>query len=69
MPSVPALIADCASIETRSVPIQGVVDEAYTYKTEVPVYGYKKFYRDRTRSELLRLQLNIHGVHIITLAY
>jgi len=42
--------ADCASIETRSVPIQGVVDEAYTYKTEVPVYGYKKFYRDRTRT-------------------
>lgn len=42
--------ADCSQIETRNVPIQAVVSEAYTYKTEVPVYGYKKYYRDRTRT-------------------
>ena len=42
--------ADCAKIEERSVTIEGVVNEAYTYKTEEDVYGYKKYYRDRTRT-------------------
>lgn len=42
--------ATCTSIRNVSVPIYGEVPEVKTYTTKEPLYGYKKFYRDRTRT-------------------
>ncbi len=41
--------ATCTGIETRSVDIYITTIKSQTLKTEIPLYGYKKFYRDRTR--------------------
>ena len=42
--------ATCTSIKTVSVPLYGEVPEVRTFTTKEPLYGYKKFYRDRTRT-------------------
>lgn len=43
------VVANCTDIEYKDVDIYVNAPKPVTLTTEVPLYGYKKFYRDRTR--------------------